>query len=303
MIEPRAFLNGEFTPASQALLPIYDGGFIQGTTVAEQLRTFGGKLFRLGEHVDRLFHSLSIVDVSPGMSRAEFMGVAERLVQYNYPLLAAGDDLGLAMFVTPGAYSAMVDIAPRPTICLHSFPLRFGQWASKYTNGEWLATTDVRQVPKDCWPPELKCRSRMHYYLADQQARRLHPGSRAIMLDHEGCIVEATTANIVLYRYDEGLILPPVEKVLPGISQAELLSIASDLEIRAIHREIRPVDLAGADEAFLTSTSPCMLPVTRFNGEVIGSGHPGPVFAICIAAWSERVGLEIVSQAHAFAAR
>jgi len=303
MTESLAFLNGQFVPTSQALLPVYDGGFVQGTTVAEQLRTFGGQLFRLGEHIDRLFHSLSIVDVDPGMTRPEFVSAADALVRHNFPLLQAGDDLGLAMFVTPGPYAAMVKAAPRATVCLHSFPLRFGQWAAKYAQGEMLATTDIRQVPENCWPPELKCRSRMHYFLADQQARRLHPGSRAIMLDAAGFVVEATTANIVLYRYDQGLILPPAEKVLPGISQAELLSVAADLEIPSIHREIRPADIADADEVFLTSTSPCMLPVTKLNGQPIATGQPGPIFAACIASWSERVGLDIVEQARQFADR
>ncbi len=303
MTEPLAFLNGQLVPASQALLPVYDGGFVQGTTVAEQLRTFSGQLFRLTDHIDRLFHSLSIVDVDPVMTRPEFVAAAETLVHHNYQLLAAGDDLGLAMFVTPGPYAAMIREVPRATVCLHSFPLRFGQWAAKYQHGEALATTDVRQVPDDCWPPELKCRSRMHYYLADQRARRLHPGSRAIMIDHAGFVVEATTANIVLYRHKDGLVLPPAEKVLPGISQAELLSIAADLEIPAFHRDIRIEDVVGADEVFLTSTSPCMLPVTLVNGEPVGSGQPGPTFSSCIAAWSERVGLDIVGQARRYADR
>lgn len=303
MAEPLAFLNGSLVPASQALIPVYDGGFVQGTTVAEQLRTFAGKLFRLGDHVDRLFHSLSVVGVDPGMTANEFVATAESLVQHNYPLLAKGDDLGLAMFVTPGPYAAMTGDVSRPTICLHTFPMRFFVWAAKYTQGELLATTSVRQVPEDCWPPELKCRSRMHYYLADQEARRLHPGSRAIMLDHDGFVVEATTANIVLYRSDSGFVLPPTEKVLPGISQAELLSIATALELPFSHADIRPDDVASADEVFLTSTSPCMLPVTRFNGRPIGTGQPGPTFAACIAAWSERVGVDIVAQAQRFATR
>jgi branched-subunit amino acid aminotransferase/4-amino-4-deoxychorismate lyase len=303
MTELLAFLNGQYLPSSQAVLPVFDGGFVQGTTVAEQLRTFGGKLFRLRDHVDRLFHSLSVVDVNPGMTQAQFARTAEALVAHNYPLLAAGDDLGLAMFVTPGPYAAMIDAVPSPTVCLHAFPLRFGQWAAKYTQGQALATTDVRQVPDDCWPPELKCRSRMHYYLADQQARRAHPGSRAIMLDHEGFVVEATTANLLLYRSEEGLVLPPTAKVLPGISQAELLTIAADLEIPSTHRDITPSDVASADEVFLTSTSPCILPVTSFNGQPIGSGRPGQIFANCIARWSERVGLDIVAQARQFASR
>ena len=303
MPQPVAYLNGKTIPSAQAVLPVFDGGFVQGTTVAEQLRTFGGRLFKLERHVERLFHSLGIVEVDPGLTPAEFVRLAEQLVARNYPLLGAGDDLGLAMFVTPGPYSAMSAEPAAPTVCLHTFPLQFGNWAAKFEQGESLVTTDVQQVPDACWPPELKCRSRMHYYLADCHARRKSPGSRALMLDADGCVLETTTANIVLYREDDGLLLPPAAKILPGISQAVLLEIAAELEIPATHRELRPADVAAADEVFLTSTSPCMLPVVRFEDQPIADGYPGPVFVACMSGWSERVGIDIIEQAQRFAQR
>jgi branched-subunit amino acid aminotransferase/4-amino-4-deoxychorismate lyase len=303
MTAPQAYLNGKFIPAAEALLPVSDGGFVQGTTVAEQLRTFGGKIFRLEQHIERLFHSLSVVEIDPGLTPGDFHRIAQQLVSHNHPLLANGDDLGLAMFVTPGPYSAMVADAAGATVCLHTFPLRFGQWAGKFTQGESLATTGVRQVPTECWPPELKCRSRMHYYLADRAARHAYPGSRALMLDQEGFVVEATTANIILFRESEGLLLPPSEKILPGISQAVLLEIASDLGIACQHRDLVPADVTDSDEVFLTSTSPCMIPVVRLNGQLIGGGRPGSAFAKFMAAWSKRVGIDIIAQAMRLANR
>jgi branched-subunit amino acid aminotransferase/4-amino-4-deoxychorismate lyase len=304
MPEPQAYLNGEFVPAAEAVLPVFDAGFVQGTTVAEQLRTFGGRLFRLHEHIDRLFHSLAIVQVDPGHSFDRFVEVAEALAANNHALLADGDDLGLAMFVTPGDYRALASGQPSgPTVCLHTFPLRFDLWAGKYQHGESLATTDVEQVPPSCWPPELKCRSRMHYYLADRQAALRYPGSRAVLLDRQGFVVEATTANVVLYRNDAGLALPPAEKILPGISLAVLLELAEELEVDFHQRDLKPADVATADEVFLTSTSSCMVPVVNFNGRPIGSGRPGPMFARFMSAWSDLVGLDILEQAQRFAMR
>ena len=190
-------------PASLAAVSVTDAGFVQGTTVAEQLRTFGGKLFRLEAHLERLFRSLAIVEVDAGLKIEEFARIAEELVARNHALLARGDDLGLSMFVTPGPYPPMASGPPLgPTVCMVTFPPRFDLWASKYRGGESLATTDVQQVSARCWPPELKCRSRMHYYLADRQARKRYPGSRALMLDEVGFITEATTANIVLYQQE-----------------------------------------------------------------------------------------------------
>ena len=72
MTDPQAYLNGRYVASSEALLPVTDGGFVQGTTVAEQLRTFGGRLFRLEAHIGRLFHSLEIVGVDPGLTREAF---------------------------------------------------------------------------------------------------------------------------------------------------------------------------------------------------------------------------------------
>jgi branched-subunit amino acid aminotransferase/4-amino-4-deoxychorismate lyase len=304
MSEPQAYLNGRFVPASQAVIPVTDGGFVQGTTVAEQLRTFGGKLFRLDEHLERLFHSLQIVQVEPELSRKEFAKIAEQLVAHNHPRLAQGDDLGLAIVVTPGPYRAMeADDSARPTVCLHTFPLRFAVWAPKYERGQALATTDVVQVPRECWPSELKCRSRMHYYLADHQAAARHPGSRAVMLDEDGFVVEATTANIVAYDHNVGLITPPRAKILPGISLAVLTELAAAAGLPMVERDLHPSDVATADEVFLTSTSPCIQPVTSLNSQPIGAGQPGPMFTKLIAAWSQHVGLDIVEQAKRFAKR
>lgn len=302
MTEPQAYLNGVYVPASQAVVSVLDAGFMQGTTVAEQLRTFGGKLFCLDEHIERLFKSLAIVGVDPGLSFAQFAAVAEKLTAHNHALLADGDDLGLTMFVTPGLYEP-ADPSPGPTVCLHTSPLRFRLWAHKYTAGESLATTDVEQVSARCWPLELKCRSRMHYYLADRQARTRYPHSRALMVDAGGFVTEATTANIVLYTDNEGLLMPPRAKILPGISLGVLVELADKLAIQCGERDLAPADVAAANEVFLTSTSPCILPVVRFNSRKIGPGVPGQMYARFLSAWNELAGLDIAHQAQRFASR
>src|SRR5438093_731380 len=116
MSEAQAFINGRYLPVSQAVLPIYDLGFVQGTTVAEQLRTFSGKLFRLDDHLARLAHSLEVVGVDPGLSAAELRGIAEELAGRNHALLEPGDDLNLIIFVTPGGYPAMAPAGYGPAV-------------------------------------------------------------------------------------------------------------------------------------------------------------------------------------------
>jgi branched-chain amino acid aminotransferase len=116
-------------------------------------------------------------------------------------------------------------------------------------------------------------------------------------------VIEASTANLVLWRPHEGLISPPEEKILPGVSVSVLRELAEGLGWNFVHRPIRPEDVVQSDEAFLTSTSPCIIPVTRVQGRPLGTGQPGPVFGQLLQAWNGLVGLDIVGQAQQFAAR
>jgi branched-subunit amino acid aminotransferase/4-amino-4-deoxychorismate lyase len=143
----------------------------------------------------------------------------------------------------------------------------------------------------------------MHYYLADRQAAVIEPGSRALLLDGAGYVVEASTANVILFTRGCGLFSPPRDQVLPGISLAQAHELAEKLGIPWVERALTPDDVAGADEVLLTSTPFCLLPVTRFNGRPIGEGAPGQVFHRLLAAWSELAGVDVVAQAERFARR
>lgn len=305
---PLAYLNGKLVPAAQAVVPVYDAGFVLGVTVAEQLRTFGGRLFRLDQHLARLQHSLEIVGVDLAQPMSELAEAAEDLAVRNHALADPGDDLGLSIFVTPGPYSTMasmipVDASRGPLVCIHTYPLPFHLWADKYRTGQTLVVTDVQQVPSQCWPAALKCRSRMHYFLADLKARSIEPGARAILLDGAGHVLEASTANLCLFRRDEGLISPPKEKILPGVSAGVIAELARGLEIPFFYRDITVEELLQGDEVLLSSTSPCVWPVLRLNGQTIGDGQPGEVFKRLLGAWSELVGVGIQAQAERFAQR
>ncbi len=305
MSEPLAYLNGRYLPFSQAAIPVTDGGFVQGVTVAEQLRTFGGKLFRLEQHLARLARSLAIVGIELGMPVEKLGDIARELAAKNHALLDAADDLGLSVFVTPGPYSTFAagGVAPGPTIGLHTYPLPFHLWHQKYERGESLVVTDVMQVPPACWPTELKCRSRMHYYLADKQARQKEPGARALMLEERGFVTEASTANILVYYRGVGLVSPPKEMILPGVSAATVEELAGSLGIPFSFRSLTADDVAAADEVLLSSTSPCVWPVTRLNGRPIADGKQGETARQLLMAWSELVGIDIQGQARQFSNR
>lgn len=302
---PLAYLNGLFIPAEQLAISVIDAGFVLGAAVTEQLRTFRGQIFRLQSHLARLWRSLEIIGVEPGLSQQEMADLARQLTAHNHRLLQPGDDLGLGIFITPGPYLSYSGRREevRPTVCLHTYPLAFWLWAKKYRQGQALWVSSVQQVDSACWPTALKCRSRMHYYLADREAAQNDPDARAVLLDREGFVRETSTANIVVYRASEGLMSPPYEQILPGVSLETLFALADRLGIPKTFRPLRPEDLALADELMITSTPFCVLPVTRLQGRPVGGGAPGPIFQKLLQAWNEEVGVDIVGQAEQFAER
>lgn len=300
---PLAFLNGRYVAPGELAIAVDDGGFMQGVTVAEQLRTFRGRLFRLEDHLARLRWSLEIVNITLPMSLDELATIANRVAAENYAALDSldnlgpGDDLGLTIFVTPGTYSAVAHGPPRPVVCVHPRPLPLARSAQLYQHGDALVVTSIRQVSRHCWPPELKCRSRVHYYLADQEAERRQPGARALLLDEDGYVCEATTANLVAHFPGEGIVSPRHDKILPGISVATLAELCRGLSLPFGQRDLTPNELHGASEILMCSTSPCVWPVTQLDGRPIGGGRPGPVFQQLLAAWSQLVGVDIAAQA------
>lgn len=298
MSEPIAYFNGQMVPQSQAAVPIYDAGFVLGATVTEQLRTFGGRLFRPQQHWRRLARSLEIVGVESGVAFAELDKIAARLVEHNLSFDPPGGELGLGVFVTPGPYATLAGDAPlRTTVCAYTYHLPFQRWAGAYEQGVTTVTSSVRQVPDDCWPAELKCRSRMHYYLADRQAAEQQPGARAILLDHDGNVSETSTANILLYRASEGLVSPPDDAILQGITLDFVSELAAGLGIAVQRRPIPAKEIETADEMLLLSTPSGILPAVQCDGRPIGSGMPGPVYQQLLAAFSESVWVDVAAQA------
>jgi branched-subunit amino acid aminotransferase/4-amino-4-deoxychorismate lyase len=300
MPEPVAYINRRWIPLRDAAVPLWDAGFVLGATVSEQLRTFGGRLFRLDAHLDRLARSLAVVGLASAMKPGEIAAIADEIIARNWPLIPPGGDLGLAILITPGSYGSFAPAASGPTVILHTYPLAFANWADRYETGERLVTTSVQQTAADCWPRELKCRSRMHYYLADREAAAVEPGARALLTDSSGNVLETATANILACFGDGALVSPLAADILPGITRQVARELAADLGMAWRERPIRLDELASAQEVLLTSTPTCVLPVVSLNGAAIGAGRPGAIYRRLLAAFSELVGLDIASQASTF---
>jgi branched-subunit amino acid aminotransferase/4-amino-4-deoxychorismate lyase len=297
MSAPQAYFNGSWVPSDELRIPVGDAGFLFGATVSERLRTFRGKVFRLEQHWARIRQSMEIVGLDADKILPQIEHVPAEFVERNRNLIDPDDDWTLTAFATAG------DSPSNRSTCVYGFPIRFDQFAAAYDSGLPAVISDIRQVPDNCWPSKLKCRSRMHYFLADRHAQQKQPGARPILLDQDGYVAESTTANVLIYRDSEGLSSPPDDHILVGISLGVVHELAGRLGIPFMRRRIAADELATADEVLLASTSICLLPIVQLNGRSIGTGAPGPIFKRLLAAWSDTVGVDIAAQARRFASR
>ena len=300
MSEPLVFLNDRFLPASQAKLNIYDLGIVLGATLTEMTRTFRHRPFRAEDHVARLYRSLKFSGITVPFSPEEMLARTHELAEANCRLLEPGQDIGIVHFVTPGenalyAGSAGAAGPLRPTICIHSFPLRFEMWRHLFTEGAHVVTPSVRHIPPQCIDPKMKNRSRLHWWLADKQSQAVDPRAISLLLDLDGNVTECAGSNFVIVK-GRTILSPTPRNILGGVSLQTVRELAQEIGMEFVEKDFQPYDVVNADEAWLTTTPYCMAPCTRINGIPIGGGKPGPWFRKMLSAWSGLSGLDIEAQ-------
>ena len=299
MTEPIAYLNGEYLPISRASLHVFDLGVVGGASVTEMIRTFLHAPFRFDEHLARLEQSLASVGFETGLTMAELKVIGERVVAENAKLIPTPHDLGLIVFVTAGQNLTYLghagrDLARKATVCVHTFPLPFELWAEKYQTGLSLVTVPTRSIPDDVLDSKIKHRSRLHWHIAEREARQIEATASAVLTDHAGHLTETAAGNVWFVRGNT--LFTPGRHILEGISRSVVLELAPELGLTTNIGDYDARELAAADEAFVTTTPACLLPVTKLNGQRIGNGQPGPVFQKLIGCWNQLVGLNIAEQ-------
>jgi len=299
MQAPLVCLNGEWLPFSEARLPIYDLGLMQGATVTERLRTVRHQPYLVDEHLHRLEQSLALVGWNPHVSRGELADIITGVAQRNATLIPAEADLSIVLFVTagqvPGESNGLISQS-RPTWCVSSAPLPLRKWGVQFQNGVHLAIPQTRSLPATVIDPHIKMRSRLHWLIAEQEAREINPEAAALLLDQQGFLTETSTGNLFVVSHGE-LCTPRADTTLLGISQAQVIRLAGELEIPVTRRDLDVDALLQADEAFLTSSTYCLLPVSRVNQLAIGTGVPGPITRRLMQQWSSEIGLDFEQQA------
>jgi branched-chain amino acid aminotransferase len=299
--EPVVYLRGQFMPASEARISIYDFGIVLGATVTDLLRTFKHRPYRLEDHVRRFYDSCKYARIQSPLTPAETARVTEELIARNSAFLAPEEDLAVVYFITPGenlvyAGSAAASPLTTPTFCIHSFPLPVQLFRRLFTDGAHLVTPSTRHVPPQCVDPKIKNRSRLHFWLAEQEAHLVDPAAMPVLLDLGGNLTETGGGNVLVVK-DGAVLSPSPRNILLGISRKVVTELCRKLAIRFAERDLQVHDAMTADEVLISTTPYCLAPVVKFNGVTVGDGKVGgPVFERLLAAWSEEVGLDIRAQ-------
>ena len=297
-MDTQAYLSGEWMPQEEVRIAPFDRGFYVGDAVFDLTRTFDGRSFRMKEHVDRLYRSLSYARIDPGLTPGEMIEISGEGVRRNEPArLAGAGDWHIWQAVTRGTGPFRMP-ATAATVMVLYLPLGAATYAPYYRKGAHGVITRTRSYSPGALDPKVKHYSRMNFNIAEQEAYDVDPEGWPILLDQDGNLAEGNGYNIFLVT--SGVLRTPGDDaILQGVSRDSVFELARRLDIPVVVEDLQPYDLYTADEAFITNTPSCLLPMTKVDHRAIGDGRPGPVTRQLLAAWSEWVGVDIVGQMEA----
>ncbi len=278
-----AWIDGRVVPLADARLPLTDRGFLFADSVFDTVRTYAGRPFLLGDHLDRLRASASAVYLPVPWSDGELSAVVD-------DLLAAFDgDASLRIMITRGdGGSGLALPSPqRPRLVTLCRPL-IPPSAEAYVQGVSVGRSEGATGKTGGVPAHVKSGSYLANVLALREARA-RGGYEALLRAADGSWSEATTSNLFAVR-DGALHTPGMaDDILPGITRALVLAVAAESGIAAHVGPLDDAELQAADELFLTSSIKEVLPVVRVDDRPVGSGRPGPITARVAAAFSAAV--------------
>lgn len=282
----KVWLDGRVLDAADARVPVTDHGLLYGDGVFEGIRAFGGRVFRLADHLARLRVSAAAIGLAPPRDEA---GLRELVLA---TLRALGrDDAYVRLVVTRGEGALGVDpsTCSQPRVfCIAAEAAIFP--ADKLAAGLDLVTVSWRRPGLDVIDPRVKSLNYLNNALAKQEARG-RGADEALLLNAAGTVAEASVANLFVLNGRTLATPPPTDGCLEGITRRTVLELASGLGVAAGERSLSRTDLLGADEVFLTGTGAGIVPVRSLDGQAIGVGPPFPVTRGLREAYRERTSV------------
>ncbi|KQC15358.1 MAG: branched-chain-amino-acid transaminase [Methanothrix sp.] len=275
------YLDGKFVPAEEAAVSVYDHGLLYGDGVFEGIRAYNGRVFRLEEHVERLYDSAKAIMLEMPVTQEEMRDAILATLRKN----------GLTdAYIRPIVTRGVGDLGLDPRKCAKPTVIIISQkWEAMYGDlyevGLTAITVTVRRNSSAALPPNIKSLNYLNNILAKIEAN-VKGGNEAIFLDDAGNVSEGSGDNIFVVK-DGKIFTPHTLNNLKGITRKAVIEVAESrgYSVEGVHLGI--FDLYTADEIFVTGTAAEVAPVTKIDGRVIGGGKPGPITRDLIEGFKE----------------
>ena len=275
------YINGKFVPAEEAAISVFDHGFLYGDGVFEGIRAYGGRVFRLKDHVERLYESAQAIMLCVPMTKEEMMeAILETLRKNNLR------DAYIRPIVTRGFGDLGLDPNKCSLATVIIIAIEWGaMYGSLYEVGLTAVSVAVRRNALDALSPNIKSLNYLNNILAKIEAN-VKGGNEAIILDAQGKLSEGSGDNIFIVK-DGKIYTPYTLNNLKGITRDAVIELARASGYEVLERDLGLFDLYTGDEVFVTGTAAEVAPVTKADGRIIGKGVPGPVTKELMAAFKK----------------
>jgi branched-chain amino acid aminotransferase len=280
----KIYIDGKYYDPADARVSVFDHGFLYGDGIFEGIRVYNGRIFKLSQHIDRLYHSAKAILLDIPLERGDMERAVLDAVQMNKKkngyirlIVTRGEGLlGIepSSCKSPSVIIIVSDIQLYPEIY--------------YKKGIAIITSSSRRIPPDCLDPRIKSLNYLNNIMAKLEAKQAGC-LEAVILNREGFVAECTGDNIFIVKKDELLTPAPYHGSLDGITRQTVIELAQELGIKTHETTLTRYDLYNADESFMTGTGAEIIPVINIDGREISDGTPGTVTKKLIKSFRESV--------------
>lgn len=266
------YIDGEYYPKSKAKVSVYDHGLLYGDGVFEGIRAYNSIVFKLKEHIDRLYRSAHTIMLEIPITKEEMIHIVlETLRKNNFK------DAYIRLVVTRGTGDLGLNPrkCPKPTIIVITDTISLHKTEAK-EKGVTTILSWVKRDPVDATTHEIKSLNYLNSILAKIEAN-IGSVDEAICLDKNGFVCEGVAENIFIVKNGKIFTPPSYTGALPGITAEAVMNLARKLGYNVMESNITPYELFNANEVFFTGTAAEIVPVREINKRQIGDGKPGPV--------------------------
>jgi branched-chain amino acid aminotransferase len=278
----RIYIDGSFYDQGEAKISVFDHGLLYGDGVFEGIRFYNDRVFRLDEHVDRLWHSARAIALDVPMSKSELIVATLETIRQNDL-----HDGYVRLIVTRGVGSLGLspDSCRRPSIIIIAATIVLYP-EELYQKGLSMVTCSTRRTSPAALSPRIKSLNYLNNILGKLEAQNAGAGE-GLMLNEQGYVAECTGDNIFIVRSGE-ILTPDINSgMLSGVTRAVVFELAKEHQIPIHERDLTRYDIYTADECFLTGTAAEVIPAVQLDRILIGAGQPGAITLKLIASFRE----------------